>query len=842
MAKVMKLEPIPGGKFDLWLSRRSKLPKNPDELVDAFVDKYGVGAVVNMAEIDIGDYVYQKGIIHSQNMNVGRAIPWIEDGLKAVERRILYIMWRAKLYNGKFDKVAGVAGDMVKDVHPHGEMSAADTVYRLGRSRSMMLPYIIPDGNYGNMDTMRPASPRYASASLSKYAMDCFFSEIGAKRPIYDEKDNYKYSAKEPMFLTSKYPNMLLQWNQGIGKGASSYLGGFNSKDLFKVAIKMLDDPECKVDIYPDVPVPVDIVNKSDLKGCFDKHNFKVRMRARYKIVDDKKYDEHGRIVDKYTIVFTSLPLTVTGQTIVHEIKAIKAADEGRANKKLPEIISMEPAATDDTPGGIDFYIEYEKGYDPEALVEKLYTMTSLEKTLGVQYALISDYKPDLYTPRDIMKTWIMYRFDQKRRYCHQLVLKYAKDRARLDAICRILESKDVTDKAIAIIRNSKNDQDTTAALMKAFNFSEFQAVSVMRIQLKTLSKMNIEDVKAERDFAHAEYKRYRKILTEDSAIKSAIREDLEDGLKKYGKDRISAVINLKDKGLGSPDEVKTIVYNSDMYYAVTDTDDLKRLKNVAGKDCKVVQLKNTDRVMIISTNGSNKILDGFAFSTTTAGISTERFGIGKLLSVIPITDSFDGVMLVTSSGYGKLLGAQDASKSTKSKLMVIPAGDHLIAAIPIIDLDPEQTVAMWSENDVYCVKLADFPFLKRLAAGNRILKFDVDTLVGAAILPKYDSHMIVWGDYGYAKAIPLSALSYKRKRPQAIRMEGKSIRAITSVRNDTKLNLYCWEGKLPVTVKIDKFITISIKGGDIRFKPGTSISTPVKVLKIAHNEYYQFL
>lgn len=182
----------------------------------------------------------------------------------------------------------------------------------------MMIPYIVPSGNFGGMDTLRPASSRYASASLSKYAMDCFFSENGPKFPIYDTKETYtKDGRTEPVYLTSKFPNMLMQWNQGIGRGVASWLGAFNSRDLFKATITLLDDPTAKIDIYPDYAVPVDITNKSDLKGCFDRPKFNVDMRAQYEIeVDHKKDPNTGKVSEKYTVVFTSLPLNVIGNNI----------------------------------------------------------------------------------------------------------------------------------------------------------------------------------------------------------------------------------------------------------------------------------------------------------------------------------------------------------------------------------------------------------------------------------------------------------------------------------------------------------------------------------------------
>lgn len=845
--EFITLKPKIGGRFEQFVNTRhkksKKIPKDPNKFVDAFVDKYGVDTVANMQEVDIGDYVYEKGLVHAQNMNVGRNIPWIEDGLKAVERRVLYMMFVSKLFNGKFDKVAGVTGDMIKNVHPHGDQSAADTIYRLGRPRVAMIPYITPKGNYGNIEDMRPASPRYASASLSPYAMDCFFSEIGPKRPIYDVKDNYKYSGTEPIFLTSKYPNTLMQWNQGIGKGAASWLGAFNSRELFKVAIAMLDDPDCKVDIYPDTPVPINIINKSELKGCFDQQKFKVKMRAIYKIVDDKQRDEHGKIVDKHTIIFTSLPLTVSGNTIKNEIIAIRAADEKKPNKRLPEVLNVEIIATNDTPGGIEIIVSYEKGYDPEALAEKLFSCTSLGKTIGVQYMMITDNKPDLYTPREILKTWIMYRFDHKRRYYHQMALKAAKDRSRLEALCKILESKDNTDKAIKIIRESKNDTIATQELMKVFGFSEFQAHSVMQLRLKNLPKMNINEIREERDQALADYKKYRTLLTNDGAIKAAIREELEDGLKKYGKERKAIVFNLKDKGLGDPNEKKTIIYNNTTYFAAMADDDLVKLKDRADKNCRQIQVQNSDRVLIVASNGMIKLLDGYAFSSNTNGISINMLGIPNAISIIPLTKDLTSVVLLSSSGYGKTMAIDEILKSTKSKITMFPDADSTIAAIPIYHDDG--IIATWSDSKMYCVKLEDFPALKRTAAGNRILKLDKGTLVGACCLPATTSHMLIYGEFGYMKAIPTNVLKYNRKRPQVIDMDGKTIQGIVPlIDGQTKAKVYGWDGVQELMIEAGKMIHLKLVGtkDEFKFRMGTTIGAPVKVLKKGRNEYYQIL
>ncbi|MDE6041029.1 MAG: hypothetical protein K2F99_05575, partial [Muribaculaceae bacterium] len=230
-----------------------ELPKDSNEYLSTLVDMYGSEDIVNMSEVPIGDYVYNKGLIYAMNMNVGRSIPWIEDGLKSVERRALYIMYKNGYYKNRSTKVQSIVGSMIEKVYPHGDRAASDTIYRLGRSSTMMIPYVQELSNYGSMKDLRPAAPRYAEAALSDYAMDCFFGDIGPKRPLYDEKDSYEYTDKEPVYLISRYPNILMQWNQGIGKGASAWLGAFNSIDIFNATLTLMDDPRAKIDIYPDI-------------------------------------------------------------------------------------------------------------------------------------------------------------------------------------------------------------------------------------------------------------------------------------------------------------------------------------------------------------------------------------------------------------------------------------------------------------------------------------------------------------------------------------------------------------------------------------------------------------
>lgn len=835
----------PGGLYDTWRRQRAgkeKIPKNPDKLLDIFLDAYGTDQIANMSEVNIGDYIYNKGINHSLNMNVGRNIPWIEDGLKRVERRIMYAMYQTKLYKGRFSKVSTVTGVTIAKFHPHGDLALNDTVYRLGRRWSMMLPYIKGIGNYGNMDEMHPAAPRYASASLSDYAYDCFFSEMGTKFPIFEVIDNYNYSGKEPVYLTSKYPNILMQWNQGIGKGASSWLGAFNSRDVFAAALKMIEDPNAKVDIYPDTPMPIDIINKRELKHCFDQKKFKVKMRAPFKVVADKKRDERGRVVDKFTLIFTALPINVIGKTVKDEVIALKLEDDKRANadKRIPEVLGIDVDASDKYPGGVEVIIEYEKGYDPYALAEKLYKSTSLGSVIGVQYVLVSDNMPVYKTPREIMQIWITQRYDQKRRYYHQLVLKAARDRAILEASCILLESNNI-DLAIKLIKESKNDEESITKLCKAFKFTEFQASMVIKMELRSLNRMNIDDIRRQRDQALEDYKKYRKILSEDEAIKDIIREELREGSRKYGKDRVARLTNLDDKAAGGdPDEEKHIFWNSSNYMSATGPDAMAELTGRLDRSYQLLRIRNSDKILVYGKNGYVKLLDGYAFSGSSTGIGFAQLAFPEVAGIVPLDKRTTQVAMVTKFGYGKIMTVDDSLSALKSKQIALNPDDVLQAVVPVYE---DSVIGMVQGDTMHYVNAQTLPTLKRTAAGNRILKTDTPIERVVQFQMSNANRLLVYCDFGHVKVLDMGVLKFGRRKPDKLTM-GKDIYGAIALIDKCEYALWDDRGSQCMIVHTVPGPVITFNACDdkttiVSIKIGTTISSTTKAFKKGRNEFY---
>lgn len=849
--KQFELIPIPGGPYDEFIRKRktgsAKLPKDSYTYLTTLVDIHGSDNIENLSEVGIGDYSYNKGIIHALNMNVGRNIPWIEDGLKSVERRALYTMFVGGYYGKKSTKVASIVGAMIEKYYPHGDRAPADTIYRVGRSKTMMIPYVQELGNYGNMEDLKPAATRYAEASLSDYAKDCFFGDIGPRRPLYDEKDSYEYTTKEPIYLISRYPNILMQWNLGIGKGAMSWLGAFNSIDLMKATLELMDNPKAKIDIYPDAPVPVDIINKSELRGCFDQKKFKVKMRAPYQaIVDQRRVGT--KIEDKYALVFTAMPIGVTGAQIRDEIVAIKT---DKKSKRLPEVLNVEVVAKDDTPGGIEIIVEYERGYDPNVLAEKLFKSTSLARSIGVQYKLIIGNKPDVLTPRQVLLQWINQRYDQKRRYYHQMVLQAAIDRAIYDALSIVIGTSDATDKTIALIRQSKGTDEAIAALRKEYELTEFQAKQVIKISLGTLTKMNVKDVIVKRDEAIASYKHYRKLLGDEAAIKNAVREEIEAGLKKYGKPRMAKLRNLKTGSIGEPNEEKFIVYNNDFYFCVTDPDQLGSIVDKINNAYRMTKVKNGDNVLVFDRSGILKILNGYAFTTTENGIAMSTLGVSNVASIMSDTPGkgYNEVVMITEQGYGKRMEMAEVTKSVKSRIINLNTDDKLVAVIPVKgDCHPDSIIGMHCGDTMYYLKVDDFPVYKRSSAGNRMVKNVKDLcLTGATYFDASDNpdYMLIYGESGYIKLLDMAFLSFSKRGKNSISLQGKKIIGATLLHGvEDRVNLYWANGKKEIMLQIGKVVKFIVTdtGEEQKFKMSTSIGSPVKVLKVAKNEWYQMV
>ena len=485
-------------------------------------------------------------------------------------------------------------------------------------------------------------------------------------------------------------------------------------------------------------------------------------------------------------------------------------------------------------------------------LVEKLYKATNLCKSIGVKYNLVFDYHYDLQTPRQIMLYWINQRYDQKRRYYHQIALKAARDRAIYEGLSIILATDKDTDDAIRIIRSSEKDSETIPKLRKRFNLTEFQAGVILDYKLRTLQKMDIKEIYRKRDDAIAEYKKYRKLLSSDNAIKEAIRQDLLEGKKKYGRSRNAKLRNIKASLLGDPDEKKYVVYNNDFYYCFTDPADLEKIVPKIDNRYRMVEIRNTDNVLVFDKSGIMKVLNGYAFNINATGITMATLGVSNVASIIADNPeaNYDQVAMITEQGYGKVMELSEVMKSTKTRVITLNSEDHLIAVLPMNrGYHPDSIIGMVQDDKMYYVKLVDFPVYKRSSSGNRMVKVKNLALTNAIYLDATDNpdYMLLYGESGYVKLLDTAYLSFSKKGNNAISLQGKRINGAILLRGseDTAKLFMNRKGSAEMDIKmqIGKMVRFQITttGEEQKFKMSTSIGSPTKILRVLKNEWYAF-
>lgn len=807
----------------------------------------GIGVAVTK-ELPLGDYVMNKSILSGANVNIGRSLPWLEDGLKFVERRVLYTMFKAGwTANRSRVKVATVVGRMIETVYPHGDAPPAQTIYRLGRNFQAMIPYIDGHGGYGNAITMQAAAPRYAEARLSKYAMDCFFSEEDGLGPVYDVKEAYTKTDIEPVYLATRFPNILMQWNFGIGFGAATVFAAFNSKEIMEATLELIDHPRAKIDIYPDTPANLNIVNKKQLKGCFDKTDFKVKVQAPYYVDIMNGRDRNGNKYEKHVVVFTSCPMQTRGELIEEQVRKIKRADESRdaASKKLPEVINVHAAIKPKgDPGDLMFVVEYERGYDPNALAEKLLKMTSLGMTYGAKYMVAHDYQPKLYTPRQILLEWIKIRFDQKRRYFTQKKKIASRDKASAKALIIILSDtkNGGMDKCIKIIRGSKNDDEAKEKLRNTFGLTEFQATIVMNLRLKVLNAANLQAERDKYQKACDEYDKYTALCREKN-IREAIKEDLRYGIKHYSMRRRGKLMDAKEDLMESSDESKILIYNDSQFFCIEKYDELPVIASSIDKSFKIIKMTNADNLVLFNKKGQMKVLNGYAFSLTKAGIAMDKVAFSDVVHIEVISNiATKDLVFVTRDGYGKIMNYSECGKSVKGKVITLNSGDELVDVVPI---DKSGIVGLIDNDTVYYVKPENIPTLKRSATGNRLVKTKTPVnITGVVYAGEACPYVLVYGESGYIKLLDTAYLGFSKRGVDSISMKGKGVYDIVPLAGrEANVTLYNRKGVTKLKITVDDRIRFETENGSKKSFPlSTTISNPVKLLSATKYEFYRII
>lgn len=460
---------------------------------------------------------------YAMSVIVSRAIPEI-DGLKPSHRKLLYTMYKMGLLKGNRTKSSNVVGQTMR-LNPHGDQAIYETMVRLTTGNGALLhPLIDSKGNFGRVDSkdMKYAAPRYTEVRLAG-TCEAMFRDID--KDAVDLVDNYDGTTKEPLLLPSAFPNILVNPNQGIAVGMASSICSFNFVELCEAIIEYIRAGS--VDWLAKLPAPdfstggQIIVSEEELKRIYAHGRGSFKVRAKYRV------DKKNNVIEVYEI-----PYTTTVEAIIDEIT--KLVKDGRT-KDINDV-------RDETDlEGLTLTIELKRSVDPEALMQRLFKMTSLEDSFSCNFNLLIDGRPKVMGVQGIVDSWLAFRTVCIKRQCRFDIERKSERLHLLSGLAAILLD---IDKAIRIIRESGTDSEVLPNLMKAFNLDKPQSEFVADIRLRNLNREYILRQTGDIAALEKEITKLRAVLDDEKKVRKIICEQLAEMIKLHGQPRRTELLH----------------------------------------------------------------------------------------------------------------------------------------------------------------------------------------------------------------------------------------------------------------------------------------------------------
>lgn len=475
---------------------------------------------------NINEIMETAYIDYSMSVIVSRALPDARDGLKPVQRRVLYAMLReGLLQNRPFDKCAGVVGEVLKNYHPHGDTSVYDTIVRLAQTWVMRYPLIDPQGNFGSIDGDSAAAYRYTECRLKSIAEE-ILKDIDEDTVNFTP--NYKESTTEPSVLPSALPNLLLNGSTGIAVGMTTNIPPHNIGEIIEAACAILKNPNIEIDALlkiitgPDFPTGGSVVGLDGIRKYLKTGRGIVKVRGTAHVEEMKGGKEQ--------IVITEIPYNVNRAALVTRIAELVQL------KELSEISDLRDESDENT----RIVIELKRGEIPRVVINKLFKHTPLENSFGVILLALDKRRPKQMNIKEMIECFIEHRRDVIYRRT-QFRLRKAEDRAHILEGYRL--ALDKLDDVVKIIRKSQNRDEAKIRLMEAYPFSERQTTAILDLRLYQLTGMEREKIDAEYAELMKHIEELRSILNSETILLEVIRQELQELKKKYSSERKTKIV-----------------------------------------------------------------------------------------------------------------------------------------------------------------------------------------------------------------------------------------------------------------------------------------------------------
>jgi len=665
--------------------------------------------VDDLEQLPVRDFTEKAYLDYSMYVILDRALPHVGDGLKPVQRRIVYAMSELGLSAlSKHKKSARTVGDVLGKYHPHGDSACYEAMVLMAQPFSYRYPLIDGQGNWGSMDDPKSfAAMRYTESRLAPYAQS-LLAELG--QGTVEWTPNFDGTMKEPSLLPARLPNVLLNGGTGIAVGMATDIPPHNLREVVTACLRLLKKPsttlnELLEDIQgPDFPTGGEIVSsKAELLKLYTTGHGSVRQRGCYTVEDGE-------------LIINQLPYQVSGAKVIEQIA------NQMSNKKLPMVADLRDESDHEHPVRL-VVIPRSNRIDLDALMLHLFATTDLERSYRVNMNMIGlDGRPQVKNLRDMLLEWLVYRTETVRRR-----LQYRLDKI-LDRI-HVLEGLLVAylniDEVIAIIRT---EDEPKPVLMERFGVSDRQAESILELKLRHLAKLEEMKIQGELDELAKERKSIELLLGSEARLKTLIRKELTADAKKFGDDRRSVIVQRElakalDESELLPTEPLTIVLSESGWVRAAkghDVDPESLNFRTGDRYATSVKARSNQQIVFLDTTGRS-------YSLSAHTLPSAR-GQGEPLSgrlqtpadarfvAVLAGDLNEPLLLSNSAGYGfitclaNLLAKNKAGKAVFN----LPKGAEILPPIWINDLETEQLAVAAGDGRLLVFAVNEVPNLNK--------------------------------------------------------------------------------------------------------------------------------
>ena len=719
---------------------------------------------------------------YAMSVITARALPDVRDGLKPVNRRILYTCHELGLHAGaKTRKSAKIIGDVTGNYHPHGTVAAYEALVKLAQDFSMRYPLIIGQGNFGSIDGDSAAADRYTEAKLSRIASE-MLRDID--KETVEWRPNYEGTRKEPVVLPAAVPNLLLNGTLGIAVGMATSIPPHNLREVTDALTHLIDHKDATTEDLlefvkgPDFPTGGIAYGQKDIQHAYANGKGGVVVRGEAEIVETK--------AGSFQIIISSLPYRVNKADLIMSI-----ADLVR-EKKIEGIRGLRDESTKD----IRIAIDLKNGGHPQTVLNYLYKHTQLEDTFHYNCVALVDGVPQTLSLKSMLENFIRHRKEVVRRRT-EFDLRRAEEREHI--LLGLTKALDHIDRIIKLIKAAKDVDAARASLMKEFKFSELQANAILDMKLQKLAGLERKKIEDELKTIQALIKELKDILAKSVRVLTIIKTELSDIAKKYGDDRRTKVVKHEAKSFSLEDtivdEESVLVLTAGGYVKRTDPEEYRKQRR-GGVGEVDLDTKVEDVVSLFLTASTHSDLLFFSDKGKAYQIKMYEIPEGRratrgksimnylslsegeqVTSVLAMPKALKqsslALMLITAEGVAKKVAAESFHDVRRSGIIAMKlAPKDSLRTVAFVDKGDSAIVATSSGQSIR-FKESDIRVMGRAAGGVRAIRLKKDDkVIGADIVKKDDKEplFLVVSANGFGKTTHLKEYKIQKRGGSGIK------------------------------------------------------------------------